>query len=155
MHKAGMNDRLVASLRSFFDGMALMVDNTRVKTNIGVVQGGITSPLTFNLMIDNLIRRLNQRSICYALADDLVIYVKGDLQLRWVVTALEEEAAKIGIEISQEKSAIMEIQRGMRKPLRRSMIYGYPSVTSYKYLGVRISNNLNFKEDMDSRKSKV
>ena len=84
-----------------------------------------------------------------------MIYVKGDLQLKWVVTALLEEAAKIGIDVSDEKSAIMEIQRGLRKPLKRSKIYGFPSVTSYKYLGVRISNNLNFKEDMDSRKSKV
>ena len=59
LKNAGANDRLIRALRSLYDGMALLVDDVEVKTNIGVVQGGITSPLTFNIMIDTLVRKLN------------------------------------------------------------------------------------------------
>ena len=50
----------------------VMPNGEKVETNIGVVQGGVTSPTTFAIMIDPLLRKLNGICPTYALADDLV-----------------------------------------------------------------------------------
>ena len=59
LHNAKVDDNVVMSLRTLYDGMALRVNGEIVKTNVGVVQGGITSPLTFNLMINELIQKVD------------------------------------------------------------------------------------------------
>ena len=151
---ADINDNLVMALRSFYDGMSLEVDGEKVKTNIGVVQGGITSPLTFNLIIDDLIQTLNKEVICLALADDIVIHAFGDYQLQKIIKLVKSECAKLGLTVSDTKSAVMEIQRGKRPVLKRKLIYGFPSVTCYKYLGIKIQNNLKVEEDLKARKDK-
>lgn len=149
--RGGVNDRLVRALRNFFDETNLNVDEERVDTNIGVVQGGITSPLTFNVIIDPLIRELNRHGTCYALADDLVVHAKSEKQLRKIAETLMSETAKLSLEVSKEKSAVMEIQRGYRRLLNRPQAYGFPVVQSYKYLGVVITGKLQFEEDLAAR----
>ena len=102
------------ALRDFYDGMSLQVDETLVPTNIGVVQGGITSPLTFNVIIDELIQQLNKEVVCLALADDIVIHAFGDYQLRHVINVVQSVCARLGLTVSSDKSAVMELKRGKR-----------------------------------------
>ena len=71
--------------------MTLKVNEEKVITNIGVVQGGVTSPLLFNFAIDDMVRDLNKFGNCLALADDIVIHVKGDLKLNMMIQALEKQ----------------------------------------------------------------
>ena len=65
------------------------------------------------------------------------------------------EAESLDLVVSKEKSAILEIQRGYRKLLTRTHAYGFPVVTSYRYLGVLISSKLTFGEDLVARKEKI
>ena len=88
-----------------------------------------------------------------ALADDIVIHAKGELSLKKVINEVQEESKRLGIEVSDTKSAVMEIQRGRRRPLKRKMIYGFPATQEYKYLGVIINQKLNFKEDLIKRRN--
>ena len=85
-----------------------------------------------------IMQRLNQEVICLALADDIVIHAWGDFQLLHVINTIKIECARLGLEVSTDKSAVMEVKRGNRKTLKRKLIYGFPCVTSYKYLGVVI-----------------
>ena len=41
---------------------SMIIDGQDVKTNIGVMQGAVTSPVTFALYIDDLLRSLNKTS---------------------------------------------------------------------------------------------
>ena len=53
------------------------------------MQGGVNSPLTFNIIIDDIIKALNDGGECLGLADDLVILVKGRLKLNWAINTLK------------------------------------------------------------------
>ena len=57
---------------------SMLVGGKEVDTNVGVMQGAVTSPITFALYIDDLLRSLNTTSKAFALADDLVCICKGD-----------------------------------------------------------------------------
>ena len=65
--------------------MTLKVGDELVPTNIGVVQGGVCSPLQFSALIDSLVVELNKHARCLALADDLVIVVKGTYNLNVIL----------------------------------------------------------------------
>ena len=129
LRAGGVNKRLVKALRNFYDKTNLLVDDEPVYTNVGVVQGGISSPLTFNILIDVLIRELNNVATCYALADDIVIHAADEDQLKNAIKKLEEITAELDIAVSKDKSAILEVRRGMRRILSRPRAHGYPVVT--------------------------
>jgi|OM-RGC.v1.029337129 Reverse transcriptase (RNA-dependent DNA polymerase). len=56
LQKAGINSNLVMTIRQMYSKMTLKVDEEIVPTNIGVIQGGVTSPLLFNFVIDDMVR---------------------------------------------------------------------------------------------------
>lgn len=127
--------------------MKLRVNDEIVETNIGVVQGGVSSPLLFNFLIDELVRDLNQFGLCLALADDLVVHVTGELKLRMMLNKLTQTCSKLGLNISKDKSAIMLIRRKKEKPLNVQHLFGYKVTQQYKYLGIIFQDDLKFKEE--------
>ena len=101
------------------------------------MQGAVTSPITFALYIDDLLRTLNQTSKTYALADDLVCICKGDFQLFRTVNALNKICKNLGLSINAKKSAILVIKhRNVKKVKDPKSIMGFPVLRWYKYLGV-------------------
>jgi RNA-directed DNA polymerase len=93
----------------------------------GVPQGGVISPLLSNLYlneVDQMLERakavtLRERwtAIEYArFADDLVILVDSHPRQQWLRQAVEkrlrEELAKLQVEVNEEKSRTVDLQRG-------------------------------------------
>jgi RNA-directed DNA polymerase len=93
----------------------------------GVPQGGVISPLLSNLYLNEVDRMLeraktNTRSgkfihIEYArYADDAVILINAHPRNRWLLKAvdkrLREELAKLHIQINEEKSRTVDLERG-------------------------------------------
>jgi RNA-directed DNA polymerase len=93
----------------------------------GVPQGGVISPLLSNLYlneIDKMLERAREvtrserwTAVEYArFADDLVILVDSRSRQQWLRQAVErrlrEELAKLQVEINEDKSRIVELQRG-------------------------------------------
>ena len=97
MQRRGINGSLVKAFTNMLATTSMLVDGKQVNTNIGVMQGAVTSPITFALYIDDLLRTLNLTSKSYALADDLVCICKGDLQLFRTVSALNKICRKLGL----------------------------------------------------------
>ena len=79
MKDRGVNDSLVKAFSNMLASTSMLIDGEKVATNIGVMQGAVTSPVTFALYIDGLLNQLNKTSETFALADDLVCICKGDL----------------------------------------------------------------------------
>ena len=79
MKDRGINDSLVKAFSNMLASTSMLIDGQKVATNIGVMQGAVTSPVTFALYIDDLLNQLNKTSEAFALADDLVCICKGDL----------------------------------------------------------------------------
>jgi RNA-directed DNA polymerase len=93
----------------------------------GVPQGGVISPLLSNLYlneVDQMLERAKAVTRCewgtvveYArFADDLVILVNSHPRQQWLRQAVEkrlrEELAKLQVEVNEEKSRTVELQRG-------------------------------------------
>jgi RNA-directed DNA polymerase len=93
----------------------------------GIAQGGVISPLLSNIYLNEVDQMLERakgvtRSGRYThleyarFADDLVILVDGYRQHDWLLGAvgrrLRQELAKLGVEINEEKSRVVELAKG-------------------------------------------
>ena len=77
MADRGFNGLLIKAFEKLFADTRMVINDEKVYTNKGVMQGGVTSPTTFAIYIDNLLRELNKTSKAFALADDIVCYCEG------------------------------------------------------------------------------
>ena len=93
----------------------------------GVPQGGVISPLLSNLYLNEVDRMLERAkevtrdgkytAVEYArFADDLVVLMDAHPRHDWLMEAVEkrlrEELAKLQVEINEEKSRMVDLQRG-------------------------------------------
>jgi RNA-directed DNA polymerase len=93
----------------------------------GVPQGGVVSPLLSNIYLNEVDRMLERAKettrngkytyVEYArFADDLVVLIDAHPRNAWLLGAvnkrLREEFAKLQVEINEEKSCIVELDRG-------------------------------------------
>ena len=109
------------------DVMRLLKMILKASGKKGVPQGGVISPLLSNLYLDEVDRMLERAKevtrrgkytyIEYArYADDLVIlvdaYPQHDRLLKAVGKRLREELAKLGVEVNEEKSRVVDLAKG-------------------------------------------
>ena len=97
----------------------------------GVPQGGVASPLLSNIYLTEVDRMLEKAMattrrgkythVQYArFADDLVVLIDSHPRHDWLVKAVErrlrEEFAKLGVEINEEKSRMVDLSKGESFP---------------------------------------
>ena len=107
--------------------MGLLKMMLRATGRKGVGQGGVISPLLSNIYlneVDQMLERAKEvtlsgryTSLEYArFADDLVILVDGYRRHEWLLGAvgrrLRQELAKLGVEINEEKSRVVDLAKG-------------------------------------------
>jgi RNA-directed DNA polymerase len=93
----------------------------------GVPQGGVASPLLSNIYLTEVDRMLEKAVVTtrrgkyshveYArFADDMVVLIDSHPRHDWLVKAVErrlrEEFAKLGVEINEEKSRMVDLSKG-------------------------------------------
>ena len=112
-----------------------------ILVNRGLLQGGITSPYLFNIYINDLVDELDKNAFeVLAYADDLAIICTGYDELINVMNILDKWSMENEIKINKKKSGIL-IFKNNRKNYK--FINDYPVKSFYRYLGVRIDDNLN------------
>ena len=109
------------------DVMHLLKVILKASSTVGVPQGGVISPLLSNLYLNEvdrmleraqaLTRRGKHTQIEYArFADDLVVLVDAHPRHLWlrkaVIRRLREEFAKLEVEINEDKSRTVDLERG-------------------------------------------
>jgi RNA-directed DNA polymerase len=109
------------------DVMRLLKMILKASGKKGVPQGGVISPLLSNLYLNEVDRMLERAKevtrrgrftyLEYArYADDLVILVDAYPQHDWLLKAVEkrlrEELAKLGVEVNEEKSRMVDLSKG-------------------------------------------
>ena len=117
----------VAKRISDEDVMHLLKIMLKASGKIGVPQGGVISPVLSNLYlneVDRMLERAKENTrrgkytfIEYArFADDLVILIDAHPQHDWLMKAVEkrlrEEFAKLHVQINEEKSRVVDLERG-------------------------------------------
>jgi len=93
----------------------------------GVPQGGVSSPVLSNLYLNEVDRMLEKAIettqtgpytyVQYArYADDMVILIDSHPSKEWLLAAVEkrlrQELAKLGVEINEEKSRVVDLRKG-------------------------------------------
>jgi RNA-directed DNA polymerase len=111
------------------DVMRLLKVMLKASGKKGVAQGGVISPLLSNIYLNEVDRMLERarevtrhgKYICieYArFADDLVVLINAHKRHDWLIAAvtkrLREEFAKLQVEINDEKSRVVDLERGER-----------------------------------------
>src|SRR6187397_948516 len=124
------HDRLLEKVAKRVDDahiMHLLKVMLKASGKKGVPQGGVISPLLSNLYLNEVDRMLERAKevtrrgkytyVTYArYADDLVILVDAFPQHDWLLKAvakrLREELAKLGVEVNEEKSRVVDLAKG-------------------------------------------
>ena len=124
---------------------------------IGVPQGGVLSPVLFNIFINDLLTELQNKGIeTLAFADDIVITAKGITTLSKAITIIEHWSKVNKIVINKTKSAIINIRVDKRTPKsRHDTIKGIPVRENYKYLGITIDDCLKFTPFLAQRRKQL
>ncbi len=109
------------------DVMHLLKQMLKATGSRGVPQGGVISPLLSNVYLNavdgmleqarEVTREGGQARVQYArFADDLVVLVDGQARherlLRQVTTRIREELAKLEVEVNEEKSRTVDMEKG-------------------------------------------
>jgi len=135
-------------------------DDKNFDTKTGVPQGGFLAPILFNFFTDDMIRRLTTID-CYvrAYAYDLVIYGDSISQLNAVMKLLEEWTIANDMKINKKKSGLLILRADKRTPeLIKGELNAYPVLSSYKYLGIKIDNDVTLrieKQEMRNKEDKL
>lgn len=135
----------------------------------GVRQGGLTSPLLFNLYVDGLIEELSSARVgCHiagscvnniSYADDMALLSPSIAGLSKLISICEMYAAKHDLVYNVKKTEVMvfkcKISKTDVKPL--FCLGGSPLsvVNKFKYLGHILSDNLKDDEDLDRQRRAI
>jgi hypothetical protein len=144
-------------------------DNTiSDKINIfsGVRQGGILSPLLFNIYVDSLLTKLELSGLgCFVnkkcsnslmYADDLVLLSISITDLQNMLNICHLELMKLNLPINISKSHCIRLGPRFRSPCNEITINNnvIPWVNKIRFLGIFICNGLRLKFDWHEAKSK-
>lgn len=136
-----------------------------VKT--GLRQGDGLSPLLFNCVLEKIMREWNKRCPptikigkeitvnCLAFADDLALLSSTLEEAIHQIEVLQEIAAKVGLQISFEKTEIMPTFKQELQALQLNNGNKIKIVKKFKYLGEIITWNLNEKLSIETRVTKL
>ena len=127
LRKEIKDERVIKLVGHFLSAGYVEEDGVVHKPPKGTPQGGIVSPLLANIFLNELdqfvaemydhrglyARRIAPRRVFLVrYADDFVIVTKTEEDARWMKKRITEFLDKLGLELSQEKTAITHIKRG-------------------------------------------
>lgn len=166
MRNAGCDTETIAMLAEMCNGETsnLIVNNTETRDftiKKGVRQGGLSSPLCFNMIPEMLSRALSQqtqgikiptlnRKVNHLLyADDLILFGADDAELRCLINATSRWADQYKLEINELKTEVIAINCNKQPVIyiNKTLIQS----SNPTYLGFTIDKNLKGNEHMKSR----
>lgn len=136
------------------------------KMECGVRQGGLTSPVLFNLYINALIVTLSNEHVgCHiddvcvnnlSYADDMVLLSASVCGLRRLLCLCEGYAQTHGLKYNEKKSQVMVFKSGTKYPTNIPPLKingtSLERVDSFKYLGHVVASDL--RDDMDMERER-
>ena len=132
----------------------------------GVRQGGIISPLLFNIYLDVLLNILREKGTgchigsnfigCLAYADDVVIMAPTLHGLQDMLDTCSEFGTKYGVLYNTKKTLCMRISKDNTENTEFNVTLNDSKlmwVSKVKYLGIYVRSDLNDTDDMQAKRS--
>ncbi|KAG7309934.1 hypothetical protein JYU34_004449 [Plutella xylostella] len=130
----------------------------------GLKQGDALSPALFNLVLEYVIQKvlthdggvqLNGQHKVIGYADDLALLGESEREVQEAAKILEEEAHRVGLRISTEKTEYLHMTRYRgNHEVRKNLQVGetaYKGVAKFKYLGCTITDTNTREQEIDIR----
>lgn len=133
----------------------------------GLRQGDGLSPILFNCVLEKIMREWNKkcqpnikigrniRLNCLAFADDLALLANSLEEAKSQIEELETIAAKVGLQISFEKTEIMPNFKSEVKVIQMNNNKQIKIVNKFKYLGEILTWNSSEKASIEHRTTKM
>jgi ribonuclease HI len=131
-----------------------------VKTQRGCPQGGVLSPSLWNLVVDELLRILNEQGFyAQGYADDIVILIRGKhlvvcLELvQRALTIVEEWCSREGLTVNPAKTVMVPFTNKrivLNENLPILLGQRVQVAKEFKYLGVRLDDKLSWNSHLAS-----
>ena len=164
LRRYGINNQLLGIIKDMYKDMYSVVRNNNVysnelKSNIGVRQGCILSPLLFSIYINGLAEKMKASGvgvqlhpgilqICILLfADDIALFADTVKGLQTLLKILECFCEESGMTVNLQKTNIVVFRNGGYLKRSEKWIYkgeNMKIVPEYKYLGVTIDSRLSY-----------
>lgn len=102
-----VDKRVLKLIRKYLES-GVMIEGVHVTTEEGTPQGGPLSPLLSNVVLDELDKELEKRSLCFVrFADDCVIYVGSQRAAERVKESITKFITKrLRLKVNEEKSSV-------------------------------------------------
>ena len=134
-------------IKSMLESFTLQYNSRIIKTSKGLVQGLVLSLLLFNIFLNDLMILFKIEGIFVrAYADDIVCIWNSQNKNIKAINIMREWQLRNSMKINPEKSGIMKVllKKGKWKGIKNSL--NIPEVDTYKYLGIKIKQSLQYKE---------
>ena len=155
---------IISTIRSMYTQQRFAVSwseyhTTEAPIRNGVRQGGVISPILFNMYIDRLVRKINSLyCVCrlgpfpfglIAYADDMVCLSPSLNGLEFILNELKDELSILCLRLNFEKSKVVLFGKGRQncRPVKIGMNL-IEHVNHVTYLGVILTSNLSNKNDI-------
>jgi len=156
----GLNDSTVDLVKAMLDNNAINVlasgaISTPFTASMGVPQGDPSSPLLFNLYINQLttlidkfkgITVMGQKVVLLLYADDILILSESKQEMQQILNAIAKEALQLGLHFAPRKCKLFGITDSGHKAKCKVKMYNSPleDKEPLQYLGATLNNNLTW-----------
>lgn len=164
LHNIGLSGHAVSWFSNYLSARTQCVQfagssSSFLPVSKGVPQGSILGPLLFSIYVNNLCDNLSNATFHFY-ADDTVIYcsspsvVQALEFLQSVFDVFQSHLTQLKLVFNADKSNLMLFTNGKKLPSNLPKIstaqgVEIEMVTTYKYLGIIIDQNLSFKSHIE------
>lgn len=162
LEKIGLGSRLISFIKRMYDNTFMRVKVNNKLTDAfryerSVRQGCPTSPLLFNIYINEILDRIRAVPVPglsdglkgLVFADDTVLVSDSVSDLKEKLIAIREWMSDNAMEVNPSKCGIMVICSSQDPIINEVILFNgeeIPKVEKYIYLGIEINDQLNIKE---------
>lgn len=124
----------------------------------GVPQGGVLSPLLYNIYVSKITANLPKSIIVSQFADDIVVYIKkshsdrSKKTLEKSILQIQKNLFDLGLDLAPHKTIFMHFNKNNIKPGHSKITINnltIPSSESVRFLGIILDYKLSFQPQID------